>query len=133
MTARRATYVDSSALVKLVVPEPESAALRAFLRRRRPLIASALARVEVARAVLPLGAPGLRAGRAALSRVTLVRVNDRVLDSAASLLPAELRALDAIHVATAHELRHRLAQLVTYDARMAAAATNLGLRVVAPS
>ena len=47
-----ATYLDSSAIVKLVIAEPESSALRKFLRRRRPLVASALARTEVTRAVL---------------------------------------------------------------------------------
>ena len=55
MSAERATYLDSSAIVKLAVAEPESAALRRYLRRRRPLVSSALARAEVARALLPLG------------------------------------------------------------------------------
>ena len=47
MSAERVVYLDSSAIVKLAVREPESAALRAYLRRRRPLVSSALARVEV--------------------------------------------------------------------------------------
>jgi len=51
MSAERAVYVDSSAIVKLVVREPESAALRRYLRSRRPLVASALARTEVLRAL----------------------------------------------------------------------------------
>ena len=54
-----ATYLDSSAIVKLVIAEPESSALRKFLRRRRPLVASALARTEVTRAVLGEGEPGI--------------------------------------------------------------------------
>ena len=95
--------------MKLAVPEPESAALRAYLRRRRPLVASALVRTEVARALLHLGEPALRAGRVALSRVSLLRVNDRVLDVAGSLPPTELRSLDAIHLATAHQLGADLA------------------------
>jgi predicted nucleic acid-binding protein len=48
----RAAYLDSSALVKLVIAEPESAALRRYVRRRRPLVSSALARTEVLRALL---------------------------------------------------------------------------------
>ncbi len=55
MSAERATYLDASALVKLVVRERESSALQRYLRRRRPLVSSALARTEVARALLPLG------------------------------------------------------------------------------
>ncbi len=133
MSVERATYLDASALVKLAVAEPQSAALRAYLRRRRPFVASALAQTEVARALLPLGEPALRAGRRVLAQVELVRVNDRILTAAGMLLPAELRSLDAIHLATAQLLGADLAQLVTYDERMAAAATGLGLRVVAPA
>jgi predicted nucleic acid-binding protein len=63
MSANKATYLDSSALVKLAVREPESAALRRYLRRRRPLIVSALARTEVARALLSLGPEAVRRGQ----------------------------------------------------------------------
>lgn len=128
-----ATYVDSSAIVKLVVREPESAALRRYLRQRRPLVSSALARTEVLRAALPSGEAAVRRGHSVLSRLDLVRVNDRVLDAAGALAPADVRSLDAIHLATARELGSDLGRLVTYDDRMAAAARQLGLRVVAPS
>ena len=69
MSANKATYLDSSALVKLAVREPESAALRRYLRRRRPLIASALARTEVARALVSLGPDAVRRGHDLLTRV----------------------------------------------------------------
>jgi uncharacterized protein len=133
MSAERVTYLDSSAIVKLAVEEPESAALRSYLRRRRPFVSSALARTEVARALLPLGAAAVRRGRQVLSSVELVRVNERVLDAAGALLPAELRSLDAIHIATAQQLGTSLARLVTYDERMAAAAEAKGWSVAAPS
>jgi uncharacterized protein len=100
----RAVYLDSSAIVKLAVGEPESAALRSYLRRRRPLVSSALARTEVARALLPLGEPAVRRGREVLARLELIRISDRILAAAGSLLPAELRMLDAIHLATAQQL-----------------------------
>ena len=96
MSAERATYVDSSALVKLAVREPESAALRRYLTRHRPLVSSALARTEVARALFPFGPEAVRRGRAVLGRVDLLRINDRVLDAAGLLGPPELRSLDAI-------------------------------------
>src|SRR6266700_1364161 len=133
MSANKATYLDSSALIKLAVREPESAALRRYLRRRRPLIASALARTEVARALLSLGPQAVRRGHDVLARVDLVRINDRVLDAAGAMLPVELRSLDAIHLATAQQLGADLARVVTYDDRMAAVANQLGLTVAQPT
>ncbi|MEO7555205.1 MAG: type II toxin-antitoxin system VapC family toxin [Acidimicrobiales bacterium] len=127
------TYLDSSAIVKLVVREPESAALRRYLRRRRPLVSSALARTEVLRALLAAGDEVVAAGRSALATVELIRVNDRVLNAAAVLLPVELRSLDAIHLATAGRLGAQLGCIVTYDDRMATAARSLGQRVASPA
>jgi len=132
MSANKATYLDSSALVKLAVREPESAALRRYLRRRRPLIASALARTEVTRALLSLGPEAVRRGQDVLARVDLVRINDRVLEVAGAMLPIELRSLDTIHLATAQQLGADLARIVTYDDRMAGAANQLGMTVARP-
>ena len=128
-----AIYLDSSAIVKLAVRERNSDALRRHLRRRRPLVCSALARTEVLRALLPSGEAAIEAGRRALSRVDLVRVNDRVLSRAGGLLPLELRSLDAIHLATAAQLGTDLGEIVTYDERMAAAARFLGFKVSSPA
>ena len=127
-----ATYLDSSAIVKLVVRESESLALRRYLRRRQPLVSSALARTEVLRALLPAGDEALTRGRVVLQRIDLVRVNDRILNAAAVLLPPELRSLDAIHLATAGALGDDLGALVTYDDRMATAAKHLGYRIAQP-
>jgi len=127
-----ATYVDSSAIVKLAIREPESTALRRYLRRRRPLVSSALARTEVLRALLPAGDEAVARGRSVLQRLDLVRLNDRVLNAAAVLHPPELRSLDAIHLATAQQLGRELTALVTYDDRMVTAAKQLGYRIVQP-
>jgi predicted nucleic acid-binding protein len=132
MSASGATYLDSSALVKLAVREPESLALRRYVVGRRPLVSSALVRTEVARALLPLGAAALRHGDAVLARIDLVRVSDRILSAAGVLLPHDIRSLDAIHLATARELGGDLGRLITYDERMAAAGRSLGLTVVQP-
>ena len=128
-----AIYLDSSAIVKLAVRETESDALRNHLRRRRPLVSSALARTEVLRALLPGGETALVAGRRVLARIDLVRVNDRVLNLAGSLLPEELRSLDAIHLAIAGRLGTDLSEIVTYDERMTAAARVMGYKVSAPT
>lgn len=62
----------------------------------------------------------------------MIRVNDRFLRAAGRLPPAELRSLDAIHLATAQQLGEDLARLCTYDDRMGTAAAALGLHVVTP-
>jgi uncharacterized protein len=127
-----ATYLDSSAIIKLAIREPQSLALQRYLRRRRPLVASALARTEVLRALLPAGENAVASGRKVLTRLDLVKISNRVLDDAASLLPAQVRSLDAIHLATAGLLGEDLGALITYDVRMAEAAKLSGYQVVAP-
>ena len=126
-------YLDSSAVVKLVVEEPESTKLRRWLRRRTGLVSSALARVEVSRAVRVLGDPARRRSDAALRRIELVRITDEILEIASDLEPPTLRSLDAIHVATASLFAEQLGHVVTYDLRMADAARRQGWDVVAPS
>jgi predicted nucleic acid-binding protein len=128
-----AVYLDSSAIVKLAVLEPESSALRRYLRRRRPWVSSSLARTEVLRALLPGGERAAAAGRAVLARCDLVRVSDQVLTRAGMLEPHELRSLDAIHLATAERLGSDIRELVIYDERMVQAARHLGYRVSSPA
>ncbi len=132
MTAERAVYLDSSAIVKLAVAEPESSALRGYLARRRPLVSSGLSRTEVARALLPLGASAVQRGAEVLRRIELVRLSDRILELAGTLLPPELRMLDAVHLGAAQQLGASLSRLVTYDQRMAEAADAMGWPVHAP-
>ncbi|OHV04848.1 type II toxin-antitoxin system VapC family toxin [Mycobacterium talmoniae] len=125
-------YLDSSAIVKLVVREPESDALRDYLRGRRPRVSSALVRTEVMRALLDKGDSARKAGRRALADLDLVRVENRVLDLAGRLRPLQVRSLDAIHLATAQRLGSDLGKLCTYDERMREAAEDLGMAVIAP-
>ncbi len=75
----------------------------------------------------------MRRGQDVLSRLALIRINDRLLAAAGSLLPAHVRTLDAIHLATALELEAELSRLVTYDERLGAAAQAIGCSVVAPT
>lgn len=127
--------MDSSALVKLVLPEPETRALMAFLPAWPDRASSAVARVEVLRAVRRAGA-GRAARRRALrvlSHVALVRIDGAVLDLAARAAPPDLRSLDAIHLATARSLGDGLGGLVTYDRRLAKAVSRARIKVWAPS
>lgn len=132
MSAERATYLDSSAIVKLAVAEAESVALRSHLRRRGSLVSSALARTEVTRALRHLGESAVGRGDSVLALVELLRVGDRVLRAAAVLGPADLRSLDAIHLASAQQFGKALRHVVTYDVRMADVARSLGMKVVSP-
>ena len=130
-----ALYLDSSAIVKLVLPEPETHALVTRLRDDPEVISSALARVEVLRALKRIEAPPAvwdQAGRV-LTRIALVRVDDAVLDGAAAIDPAELRSLDAVHLATALGIGESLDGLVTYDSRLRKAADRAGLTVLMPA
>lgn len=128
-------YLDSSALVKLVQRETESDALRRFLRRHRSdqLVTSALARVEVVRAVLPGGPSAVAQARRQLSRLDQVLLSTDLVDRAATLAPqVQLRSLDATHLAAAQVVGADLRAVVTYDHRMADAAQDLGMAVERP-
>jgi predicted nucleic acid-binding protein len=125
-------YLDSSALVKVVVAEPESAALRRFLRRHPRRVSCGLARTEVVRAVRHLGAEATARARQVVQRIDLVRLDDALLDAAGALEARVLRSLDAIHLAAAMTVATRLEAVVTYDTRMAEGARLLGLPLAAP-
>ncbi len=126
-------YLDSSAIVKLVLPEPESLGLRDFLAGDDDHVSSALARVEVLRTVRRVDSAEnrLRDAERILARVSLVDLNEPLLAQASSLKPAGLRSLDAIHLATALSL-DGLEAFVAYDRRLLAAANNAGLPTASP-
>ena len=119
--------------MKLTVREPETAALRAFLDQRTPeLVTSALAVVEVMRAARVAAPDGTGAQRARdrLDQTRLVDVDRELLEAAVSWTSARVRALDAIHLASA--LRVRAQQMLVYDRRLAEAAAAAGLEVLSP-
>jgi predicted nucleic acid-binding protein len=128
-------YVDTSALVKLVTAEPESAALRSYLSEAGgdAEFTAAITRTELMRAADRLrDADIARQATLLLTRLHFVEISIALLDAAAVLPPPELRALDAIHLAAALTAPD-LSALVTYDRRLADAAANAGLVVVSPS
>jgi predicted nucleic acid-binding protein len=126
-------YADASALVKLVAREHETLSLRRYLRREQPtLVTSAIARLEVLRAVR-LSAPGRHAavsGRRLFDQIALVALDDELLDDAVGRTSARVRTLDAIHLASA--LRIRARTMLVYDRRLAEAAEAAGLETIAP-
>jgi len=128
-----AIYLDSSAIVKLVIREPETDALRAFVALGPTRVTSALARAEVPRALRRHGRSAMTRGAQTLRALDLLVLDDALLDQAAALDAEPLRSLDAIHIASAQQLGADLAGLVTYDTRMIVAARSLGLPVATPT
>lgn len=127
-------YLDTSALVKLVVREVESNALREYLATFAddPKFTAALSRTELIRAVArSTASDALTHAHRLLTRLDMVALNHRLLDQAATLGPPELRTLDSIHLAAA-KTAPALRALITYDIRLAEAAEAIGMRVVAP-
>jgi predicted nucleic acid-binding protein len=128
-------YMDTSALVKLVVAEEESSALINYLAEHvdDSLFSAALARTELIRAVAPNGGQAVAAARRLLDGLDFVALTRQVLDDAGALQPLHLRSLDAIHLVAAQRATDTLRAVVTYDARMCSAADDLGISAVSPS
>ncbi len=125
-------YLDSSALVKLVVAEAESGPLLDFLAARPVQATSIVALTEVRRAVMrrPVGDPE-RVSHV-LARAAVISLSEDIAGRAGLIGAPWLRSLDAIHLASALELGSDLEALVTYDDRLVNAALALGLPAVAP-
>ena len=126
-------YCDSSALIKLFVEEPESQALRGYLAQRPVLVASELLRVEVLRTVARSGSEAVSARAAGwLRSLALIPVSEPVLVRAATVKPLTMRALDALHLASALDLSPLPDAFLCYDERLADAARENGLTVLSP-
>jgi predicted nucleic acid-binding protein len=131
-------YLDTSAAMKLVRIEAHSVELSEWLRQRSatPVLSSVLIEVELVRATRR-GAPE-RVERAAevLRGIGTVTLSAQVITRATSYADADLRSLDAIHLATAEHIvavtQTPLEAFVAYDDRLLAAVRNAGLAVVSP-
>ena len=128
-------YLDSSALVKLAVAEPQSPGLLSWLAAQPNLVrvASSVIRVEVPRAVWRAEPSALPESYLVLRRTTEIELTDEVLSKAASVRPVTLGAIDAIHLASALVLRRELTSFVSYDKRLLAAAKEAGLPTARPT
>ncbi len=126
-------YLDSCAIVKLVRVEPESAALRAWLAANpRPLVTSALARVEASCALRRIEPAALHLLALVLATMHHYPITDTILLRASNYEEPHLRSLDAIHLASAQTFRTSLPWFLTYDHRLITAARHLRIPVVSP-
>ena len=126
--------MDSSALLKLVVSEAETAALEADLATRDGLVSSSIAVVECHRAARRAANRRiLQRTSEVLESIYLLDLTALILERASTLRPATIRSMDAIHLASALSVDEADLEVITYDDRMAQAARANGLRVSQPS
>jgi predicted nucleic acid-binding protein len=127
-------YVDTSAAIKLVIEEDESAELERWLRAQQDdsLVTSDLTRIELVRSVIRRNPLAVPQAVNLLGGFDLLRIDDRVIIAAQSLPDSPLRTLDAIHLASALRIRASLTTMLAYDKRLLAAATAHGLPTESP-
>ena len=127
-------YLDTSATVKLVTADEESAALINWLNVHldEHLVTSAIGHIELIRAATRAGAAATAAARKVASTIDTLVLTETIATIAATIPPAELRTLDAIHLATAHAHRHSLTAFCVYDRQLLEAAKTQDLPTVSP-
>ena len=124
-------YIDSSAILKLLIAEKESSALTGFIDVK--LKSSVLTRVEVIRSLHRISPEKIHDATVILDGVDLTPLNPFILDIAENFASAiTLKSLDAIHVATTIFLNTTVAGIITYDRQMIANAKMLGVHVISP-
>ena len=128
-------YFDTSALVKLVFDETESAALAEWLTLRAdiPKVSSDLSTIELLRTCRRVDEGAVEGAVLLLGGIDLLPIDRAIVEKAATLIPTELRSLDAIHLASALSVKANLTALVAYDVRLCSAAAEAGIEVVSPA
>lgn len=126
-------YLDTSAALKLVVPEAETPGLELWIAERTgvPRVSSRLLRIEMLRTVARNAPHRMSRANVVLSSIALLSMDD-IAPIAEVIGDAMLRSIDAIHLATAHELRTALTAFVCYDKRLRDSAQALGLPIAIP-
>ena len=127
-------YVDSSAMVKFVFEEKHSSELQTWITNgKHSIVISDLVRAESLRAARRTVGAGVGEMRHDLAAIPSVRLSRTIYLQAATLEPAGLRTLDAIHIAAAMSLGDVLEGMITYDQRLAEACRLNEIEVVAPT
>jgi predicted nucleic acid-binding protein len=127
-------YLDTSAMVKLVVAEPESAELMDWLNghAEEALATSVIGHIELVRAARRIGHKTVLAAQRIANSIDTLLLTDGIAAMARTMGGPELRTLDAIHLATAAVHRDRISAFCVYDVRLLAAAVGEELPVSAP-
>ncbi|WP_343602017.1 type II toxin-antitoxin system VapC family toxin [Mycobacterium sp.] len=130
-------YLDTSALTKLLVAEPETPALQTWLHAQHGqgeyAVTSAIGRVELMRVVARYGEPGqAERARYLLGGLDILPLSEPVIALAETIGPATLRTLDALHLAAAAQIEQELTAFVTYDRRLVDGCREVGLATASP-
>ncbi len=128
----KVAYVDTSALVKLVLDEAESPQMRGWYIEAERVLVSQIGIIETQRAAARRQHDPVHL-RVILESIESIDLDPVIERTAATVGPASLKTLDAIHLASAMTLMPELDAFVTYDDRLAEAARGLGLPVVRPA
>lgn len=124
-------FLDSSAILKLIVDEPESKTLRKFIPEHK--MASRLSRLEVLRNVHRIDPKKVSRAREKLDGISYVEINAPVLKNAEEIaLAMEIKSLDAIQAGSALFLKDSIAGVISYDKILNRALKSLGIEVYAP-
>ena len=125
-------YVDTSALGRVLLAEPDANAIRDSLARYDSWWSSELVVVELRRFArresLETAADNL------LSTISTVKVDTASLQRASAIEPPEVRTLDAIHLDAAVQLsaQGQIDAVLTYDRQLQNGCAHHGLAVEAP-
>lgn len=129
-------YLDTSALVKLIVQEAETAPLRRWLALAddRDHVTSAISRVELMRAAQRTNDTEILANaqRILTEDLDILSLTDELIKTAETIGPPSLRSLDAIHLASAAHIAAALTAVVAYDHRLIEGCRNLDYPVESP-
>ena len=124
-------YIDSSAILKLIFTEKETAELDKVMSNK--MVTSTLTRVEVKRAVGRINAEKLVVANEVLEQIQFTELDSQTLQLAEAFTPdITLRTLDAIHVASVLRITDAVKGIITYDKQMVTSAKNMGLKVLSP-
>jgi predicted nucleic acid-binding protein len=130
-------YLDTSALTKLLIAEPETPELQTWLTAQSGhgeyTVTSALGRVELMRVVVQQGEPGQdERARYLLDGLDILPLAEPVIALAETIGPATLRSLDAIHLAASAQIKRELTAFVTYDHRLLDGCREVGFATASP-
>ncbi len=129
-----AHYLATGALVKLVVAQPETAALRAWLAEQpEPHVSCNLARTELLRIMRDVAPDRVVMARLVLDSLVLTEVTADIFEAAGRLDTGVMNCRDAVHLAAALDLGDDLDSLVTYNEHLASGARSYGVPVTAPA
>ena len=124
-------FLDSSAIIKLIVEESESESLRTFLPAS--LFASRLSRLEVLRNVKRIDEKKLERARERLNGFSYVEINEHVIRNAEEIAVAlDIKSLDAIQAGSALFIKDVIDGVISYDKNLNAALKKLGIKVISP-